>query len=153
MDVKYINPFLEGTMEVLRTMAGVELAPERPFLKKKAGALGDISGVIGLTGEVNGSLSVTFSFALVREAMRTMLGVVISGIDDQVEDAVGELTNMISGQARKGLAEEGLHLKAALPSVVTGTGHAICHISPRQVLVIPFNSSHGQVVVEVSLDS
>ena len=62
MDVKFINPFLDATINVIKTMAMVELKPGKPFLKKDHVARGDVSGIIGMTGEITGSLSVSFSF-------------------------------------------------------------------------------------------
>ena len=56
MDVKYINPFLEGTIEVLKTMAFVNPKPGKPYLKKNNLAKGDVSGIIGITGTIKGSL-------------------------------------------------------------------------------------------------
>jgi chemotaxis protein CheX len=34
MDVKFINPFLEGTVNVLKTMAMVDPQPGKPYVKK-----------------------------------------------------------------------------------------------------------------------
>ena len=101
MDVRYINPFLTGAMNVLKTMAYVDLKPGKPFLKKDQVAKGDVSGIIGLTGAASGSLSVTFNFKLVQQIMSNMLGEEVSELNDEVRDAVGEITNMISGDARR----------------------------------------------------
>ena len=45
-----------------------------------------------------------------------MLGEEIEEMNEEIKDAVGEITNMISGQARKKLDEQGMSLKAAIPS-------------------------------------
>jgi len=34
MDAKIINPFLEAAVNVIKTMAMVEVVPGKPFLKK-----------------------------------------------------------------------------------------------------------------------
>jgi len=47
MDVRFINPFLEGTMSVLRTMAFIEPRPGKPFLKKNNMAQGIYRGSSG----------------------------------------------------------------------------------------------------------
>ena len=61
MDVNLINPFLEATLHVLKTIAGIDAHKGKPFLKKDNVAIGDVSGVIGLAGDMNGIISVTFT--------------------------------------------------------------------------------------------
>ena len=152
MDVKYINPFLEATVNVIKTMAFMEISPSRPYLKKDQMAQGDVSGIIGLTGEASGSLSVTFNFVLIKQIMQNMLGEEITEITNDVRDAVGEMTNMISGDARRMLQQEGLQLSAAIPTIVSGAGHVIKHMVVGPVIVIPFESEGGgKATVEVSL--
>ena len=152
MDVKYINPFLSGTMNVLKTMAFVEVRPGKPFLKKDHVAHGDVTGIIGLTGSATGSLSVTFNFELIQMIMRNMLGEEVTEVTNDVRDAVGELTNMISGDARRLLQQEGLTLTAAIPTIVAGRGHTIKHVMSGPIIIIPFESDEGgKASVEVSL--
>jgi chemotaxis protein CheX len=83
--------------------------------------------------------------------MRNMLGDSVAEVDDGVKDAVGEMTNMISGAARRRLAEQGLTLSAGLPTVVSGRDHTIQHVVDGPVLVIPFENDQGSLVVEVAL--
>lgn len=152
MDVRYINPFLNAAINVLKTMAFVDIAPSRPYLKENHLAQGDVSGIIGLTGDVKGSLSVSFNLPMLQQIMRNMLGEGIEEVNNDVRDAVGELTNMISGDARRMLSEEGLNLQAAIPTIVAGKGHTIKHVIAGPVIVIPFSSQNGgAATIEVSL--
>lgn len=154
MDVRYINPFLEATTNVVKTMAFVELTPGKPYLKRDNVGLGDITGIIGLEGEAKGSLSVTLNFPLIKLIMKNMLGEDIAGLTDEAQDAVGELTNMISGDARRILGAEGINLKAAIPTIVAGKDHTIKHMVSGPTIVIPFEApDDGQVCVEVSIQS
>ncbi|HEY7492905.1 MAG TPA: chemotaxis protein CheX, partial [Candidatus Tectomicrobia bacterium] len=62
MNVEFINPVLEAVINVLKTMAFTDPTPGKPFLKKKGDpSQGDITGIVGMTGPVNGSLAVSFS--------------------------------------------------------------------------------------------
>ncbi len=150
MNVEYINPFLEATVNVLKTMAFVEPVPGKPFLKKGKEALGDVSGIIGITGQARGSLSITFTQACIELVLTNMFGEPVKGINDEVKDAVGEITNMISGDARRALGGKGIKLEAAIPTVVAGSNHTISHISGAPTVVIPFSTEAGPFHVEVS---
>ncbi len=51
MNVEFINPFLSSMLNVMSTMAKMELTPEKPKLKKDDVAMGDVSGLIGMVSE------------------------------------------------------------------------------------------------------
>ena len=150
MNVNFINPFLNAARDVIKTMAFVNCVPGKPFLKDDRKASGDVTGIIGITGDTEGSLSITFNQDCIENIVSNMIGEEVQGIDDQVRDAVGEITNMISGMARRELEQQGYLLRAAIPSVVSGQGHVIQHISPGPCVAIPFETEKGKFLVEVS---
>ncbi len=151
MDVRYINPFLEGTLEVLQTMAFIEPRPGKPYMKTGNNAQGDITGIIGLTGKVKGSLALTFSENCILKIVSNMLGEDKTKIDPEIKDAVGEITNMVSGVARKKLEALGLLVFAAIPTVVAGKDHSISHVLGGPSLIIPFETDAGNFVVDVCM--
>ena len=151
MNVKFINPFLEGTISVLKTMAFVEPRAGKPYLKMDSLAKGDISGIIGLTGSATGSLAVSFSEAAILKIVSNMLGENIKSMDGNIKDAVGEITNMISGVARKNLEADGFYIQAAIPTVVSGKNHSIAHVMGGPSLIIPFEIDDGSFVIDVCL--
>src|SRR5512137_443861 len=123
MNVMFINPFLEGTLSVLKTMAFVEPRAGKPYLKMDNLAKGDISGIIDLTGSAAGSLALSFSEGAILRIVSNMLGEDLKSINNDVKDVVGELTNMVSGVARKNLEAEGYYIQAAIPTIVSGKNH------------------------------
>ncbi|WP_045211293.1 chemotaxis protein CheX [Desulfonatronovibrio magnus] len=147
-----IKKFTESVVNVLGTMAMTEAKPSKAYVKKDNKAKGDISGVIGFSspsGKSKGTMSVTFTQQSVLGIINSMLGEELKEITDEVADAVGELTNMICGQARKGLAELGMTYEGAIPSVITGQNHSIRHVSSAAILAIPFDTPFGPIIVEV----
>lgn len=151
MDVRFINPFLEGTLDVLTTMAFISPRAGKPYLKKDHVSRGDVSGIIGIAGDVKGSLALSFSEGCIFKIVSNMLGEEHTAIDDGIRDAVGELTNMISGAARKKIEGLGFKLFAAIPTIVSGKDHTIMHVLPGPCLVIPFETDHGPFVVDVCI--
>ncbi|MBW1671711.1 MAG: chemotaxis protein CheX [Deltaproteobacteria bacterium] len=152
MDVIFINPFLEATIDVLKTMAFVEPRPGKPYLKKDDLARGDVSGVIGFTGATTGSMALSFSEGCISKIVSNMLGEEIKGINGDIKDAVGEITNMVSGAARKKLESIGLSISAAIPTVIAGKDHSISHIMGGPSIIIPFETDQGSFVVDVCMD-
>ncbi|MFY9943224.1 MAG: chemotaxis protein CheX [Desulfobacterales bacterium] len=153
MDSSLINPIINATLNVLKTMASVTSRAGKPYLKVDDVARGDVTGVIGMTGEANGTISVTFDEGSILKIVSNLFGEEITDLDGDVSDAVGELTNMISGQARRELEQAGRLFNGAIPSVITGKNHRISHITRGPIIAIPFKTETGQFTIEVCLES
>jgi chemotaxis protein CheX len=80
-----------------------------------------------------------------------MLGEAHQELNGDVNDAVGEITNMISGVARKHMEAEGLNVVAAIPTVVSGKSHAILHVLGGPSVIIPFSTPDGDFFVDVCM--
>lgn len=152
-DVGFINPFLHAVVHVLQTMARVEAQYERPYLNEDRKSVGDVTGIIGITGYSKGTMSITLDKAVILKIVNNMLFESFTEINDDICDAVGELTNMISGQARAKLSEQGMSFDASTPTVLAGRGIEIKHVAKAPVLSIPFTTDDGRFVVEVAFES
>lgn len=152
MDVRYINPFIEATMHVLDTLAHVQAQPGKPFIKKDKIARGDVTGVIGLTGKMRGTVSVSFTEPCILAIVSGMFGEEMKEMNEEIRDAAGEISNMISGQARRKLEEDGLSLSAAIPTIVMGKNHSLSHITTYPVIAVPFKTAKGEFTIEVSFE-
>jgi chemotaxis protein CheX len=151
MDVKFINPFLNGTQEVLKKMAFMDAVPGKPYLKKEETASGDVSGIIGITGDATGSLALSFSEKCICKIVSNMLGEEHHEVTRDIIDAVGELTNMVSGASRTQLEKMGMAVYAAIPTVVHGQEHTITHILKSPSIVIPFSTAAGPFFIDVCI--
>ena len=149
MKAEIINPFLEATISVLETMAAVESIPGKAYLKNGSVAKGDVSGIVGITGDTEGSLSITFSKDCILYIVGRMFGENPDSINEEVKDAVGELTNMISGDSRRRLEEVGYHFSGSVPTVISGYSHEVRHITKGPVLSVPFHAQVGKFTLEV----
>lgn len=152
MDPSLAKPFIKATKDVLKAMASLDVAAGAPFVKKDNIARGDVSAVIGVTGDKNGTFSISFDRKTAVHIVKQMLGDAIEDIITDVQDAVGEITNMISGQARVGLVELGLKLQGSTPSVIMGDNHTIAHMTSVQAIAIPFTCEAGTFTLEFCFD-
>lgn len=151
MDIKLVNPFLDATVNVLSTMAFTEASAGKPFLKKTKEASGDVTGTISFTGDATGILAITFTEGCIANILTNMFGEEVTGINDEVCDAVGELTNMISGDARRKLEQYGYSIRAAIPSVITGKNHTIKKFFEGPCIALPFSTNGGDFTVEIAV--
>ena len=142
------KPFITATRKILTMMAGLEVTYGAPYVKKDDMALGDVSAIVGVTGDLRGSIAVSFSSGASQALVEGMLGDAIEDLAQDTQDAVGELVNIISGNARAELADIGISVQGSTPTVITGKDHRIRHISKTPVVVIPFSTQHGDFTVE-----
>jgi chemotaxis protein CheX len=150
MNADFINPFITALMNVMQTMAQTELVPGKPKKKSDDQAKGDISGLIGMVGEkVQGSMSISFDEGLALEIMYKMLGEKPGVIDVDVQDMVGEITNMICGGAKNELDQKGYDFGMATPIVVSGKNHTINHQVTGKKMVMPFSHVTGNLYLEM----
>lgn len=152
MDMRWINPFSDATIKVLETIAVTKVEAGKPYLKKDQVARGDVSAVIGLTGEVSGTISVSFTEKCILALVSSMFGEEIKELNEDIKDAAGEIANIISGQARLKLEKMGRSLRAAVPSVIMGKNHVITHITTYPIIAIPFRTNYGEFTIEVCFE-
>jgi len=153
MKVEFINPFLSSMLNVMSTMAQMELKPEKPKLKKGEIAMGDVSGLIGMVSpETKGSLSITFDAPLALATMKGMVGEAPETVNEEITDLVGEITNMVTGGAKRMLSEKGFEFDMATPVVVSGPNHTIHHKSKGPVVIIALKAEAGKAYIEFSFD-
>ena len=142
------RPFVKATLEILETMAGLSAKAGQPYHNKDSVAKGDVSAIVGVTGDRTGTISVSFTRSCAIALVKGMLGDDIQDVLQDTQDAVGEVTNMVSGQARAGLKSLGITLQGSTPTVIVGDAHIIRHISSAPVVAIPFTTASGEFTVE-----
>ncbi len=153
MKAEFINPFLNATKNVIETMAQTPVQAQKPKLKDGATTYGEVTGIIGMASEsVSGTMVVSFSEKCILKIVANMLMEEPKAkIDDEIVDAVGELTNMICGGAKAELAKLNHKFDLATPTMVVGKGVEISHYSDQPTILIPFKTDAGEFVIEANL--
>ena len=144
-DVALAKPFVQATINVLSSMTGLSPVPGKPYVKKTDKAQGDVSAIVGITGCKSGAVALSFSQSCAIALVKGMLG---DAIEDIIADTRGEITNMISGQARATLSEMGLPLQGSTPSIVFGANHSLSFPGQVTTVAIPFETDYGAFTLE-----
>jgi chemotaxis protein CheX len=105
--------------------------------------------VIGLAGKAKGVAVLSLGEEAALCVTQRLLGERPTTIDEDVIDAVGELTNIIAGGAKAQLQQ--LNMSLGLPSVITGKNHSIDFPSGLTPVCIPFQCDWGPVTLQVGL--
>lgn len=150
MKVEHINPFLKAVSNTFKTMLAAEAQRGDLMLGNAKKRQFPISGLIGLSGEASGMVVINLSTEVALKVASTMLMEEINEVNEDVLDAVGELANVIAGQAKAEL--EQYNLSVSLPNVITGEGHEIRFPSATPPLVVPFKTDFGPLRLEVGFE-
>ncbi|MGZ5544581.1 MAG: chemotaxis protein CheX [Limisphaerales bacterium] len=110
-----------------------------------------IAGSVGFIGVTTGVVFVYSTVAFARKAASGMLGSTAS--DEMVNDAFGEITNMIVGHIKSRLVDRGMSCALTIPSIVRGNNFTIEPTSSSLRRISTFQCGDNQVVVEVLLKS
>jgi len=149
MKVEYINPFISAVVKVFGTMLSSKVTFSHPYFRDNAQPSREVSGIIGLTGKAKGTVVLSLERETAICVAERLLGERPPGINRDVTDAIGELTNMISGNAKAQL--EQLALSVSLPTVITGKSHCIDFPRKTNPVVIPCRCEWGDLDLLVGL--
>lgn len=147
--VEYINPFIVSAANVFQMMLNCELQRGELYLKGHVQPDHEISGVIGLSGKATGTVVLSLSREVAISATDAMLGERPMTVDGDVVDTIGELTNMIAGNAKMQL--EQFEMGISLPSVIVGKNHSVEFPGGVTPIAIPFTCPWGSVCLDIGL--
>jgi chemotaxis protein CheX len=151
LNVDYINPFIEATVNTFTTMCNMTPVRDKVFLKGEGEEVYGVSGIIGLGGEALGAVVLNFPENVAISVVSKFVGEEYSTITSSVVDGVGELTNIIAGDAKNRLIQKGYKFEIGLPKMVTGRNYITAQNRSVPCIVVSFSSPIGKFCLEVSL--
>jgi chemotaxis protein CheX len=135
---------LHALTEVFGTMLHAPITPCEaeqawPPAPKAAGDEPWVVGTVGFVGDINGLIYLYFDPVLATSCTGHMLGMTAPEVAEAghevVNDAIGELTNMVVGGFKNRLCDVGLPCKLTVPSILRGhdfrieaAGHTRRHV-------------------------
>lgn len=153
-EMDYLNSFINNTINVLKTTASIEADFKEVYFTNDFRIFGDISGLIGLSGEAEGILGITFYWPLAKMIISKMMGIDEDHINaDLIHDGVAEIINMISGSTKKDFVGKPYHFEISLPSVIVGSGHQIGHAENTPIAVMIFEVNYQYFALQVCLNA
>ena len=148
MDPALITPFIASIENVFSTMMQLPVTIKEPTLKKTPETTYDVSGIIGMSGDVVGSVVLSFPKQTAVRLVTLFTGTEMAPDSPDFPDAVGELSNMVSGNA-KGMFSGKRKVQISCPSVVIGMGHTVSRPRDIPCVAIPCSCDCGDFVVEI----
>ncbi len=156
--IDFSRPFIDACKNIFTTMVGCDLEAQKPQIKSDNNSRGDITAVIGLSGELEkggkktpykAMLVIAFPYDTYFKVASQMLSETYTTYHPDIHDLGGEIVNMIMGNAKRDLKNLGYSSNMAIPSLIEGKGHSIKYPAGTTVVLIPFSSPHGPLFMEL----
>ena len=145
---QFVKPFADVTINTFKNFVGCDLTPKNPFFTNDEIDLqSDITGVISISGALHGVVTISMKMEIAKKitGKLTHTPPIDIDINTDVVDAIGEITNIIAGNAKQRIPD-GDNVLISLPTVVMGQERAIIWMShKRKILCIPFAMNGSRI--------
>lgn len=150
MKSQYINSFYKAVMDVFKLM--LDIKPEKGELRVVNDMVtgNDANVTIGITGDLSGSVLFGFPKDMSLEMVRIMSGVEMKKLDSFISSALGEMVNIISGNAVTNLSRENYKCDIVPPQIIMGQNKSIS-MATDKALVLPMETEIGGFEINISL--
>ena len=119
MKAELINPFLHATIKVFHSMLKVPLIRGRTILKETPMPSHDIAIFIAITGNYQGQAVYSMNFeTIVKIVSILMPSLTRADIENEYKDVIGEMGNMITGNAVHSFVDSNADMNLDVPIVV-----------------------------------
>lgn len=135
-----------STMVMMQVVAGEQIRGDVNPLQSS------ITGMIGLAGTHKGMLAIHLPTDLAMTITSNFLGLDVEEINEDVQDAIGELANMLGGNLKCILSENGRDIKLSLPSTISGEEYRFHSHDESESFVLPFTTEEKRFLVELRLE-
>ena len=129
------------TKGVFSTMVMLDVVNEAPLKEPVVNFHETLTSMVGLAGSHTGILAVHCPKSLALLITSNMLGMEVTEIDDDVNDAMGEIANMIGGDIKHIFSPKGGDISLSIPTAIYGSDYMLESMSNTDSLVMPFECS------------
>ena len=144
---------MRDVKDIFGTMVGLEDLLHLPIQIDPVTNFTDcISSLVGFAGTYNGLVSLHMPSDLAIRATSCMLGMEVAEVNDDVNDAMGEIANMIAGSFKQHLSTSGMDIHISTPSVIRGKEYVITLGSNPAQIAVRFATDDDWFMVAVAFE-
>ncbi|NCN27161.1 chemotaxis protein CheX [bacterium] len=154
-DVSFFKPFVLGAIQTLKVQCSTEVKGLKPFYKgEKEQPPFDIASIISLQSNAFvGTITLCYPANVFLHIMSKMLGEEFTEITEDLEDGASELLNIIFGQAKRVLTNEGYVIEKAIPTIIRGKDLRTRSQTKEKPIVLPFDAEVGELHIEIAAET
>lgn len=148
-----VKMLIADVREVFSTMVGIEDLLHLPSLIEPMTHFEDcVTAMVGMAGAYSGLVSIHAPQPLALQITSGMLGMDVTEINEDVQDALGEIANMIAGSFKLHLTRKGADIRISTPSVVTGSEYMVSAGNSNDTITLRFATDEDWFIVSITLE-
>ncbi len=152
MDSNFVLPVIKSTQNIFEMMFQLPVEIGEPTMGSIDQSKFDVSGIIGMNGDVDGNVVISFPMSTAQRLVSIFTGMECAEEDtEDLCDAIGEIVNMIAGGAKAQF--DGMSVSITCPSVVIGANHAVYGRKDVTSVNIPCSCDCGEFCLELAIKS
>ena len=142
----------ESTENVFEMMMGQSVVTGSAYLDSQASSASNgVVSFIGMAGAWMGTGSIACSASCACQIASQLMMAEYHAVDEEVLDAVAELTNMILGNVKTALEERLGPMGLSIPTVIYGRNFTSRTVGKQEWTVVPFECYGERLEVQVCL--
>lgn len=136
MRAEYINSFYQATQDVFKLM--LDLGVKKNDLKVVEDMVNsrDANVILGVTGDLKGSILFSFTKEMALKMVNIMSGMSMDTIDNFVSSALGEVANIIGGNAITILSNHDYNCDIVPPQIFIGEYKSMSMANKKALLLV-----------------
>jgi len=150
MKAEYVNSFYKATKDVFQLMLSLDTRRGDIKVVEDLVCSKDANVVIGVTGDLKGTVIFEFSKDMALEMVKIMSGMEMDEIDSFVSSALGEVANIIGGNALTILSQSNYKCDIVPPQILIGEYKSFSMAS-QKALLLPLITSIGEFNISIFL--
>lgn len=120
INVEYINPFLMAASSVMKNMCQTDVKIGKPYVRTTEFSSDSMIIMIGVTGEMRGQVVIGFALDVACDIASKMMMMPVTEMNEISMSAIGELGNMVMGNAATILSTKGIGIDITPPTLCRG---------------------------------
>ncbi len=149
---RVIGVIRSSTEDVFATMLNLPLEAGQPSCEStQSNTVDGIIALVGLAGSWVGSGRVSCSASFACKISGALLASEYDAVNEDVLDAMAEVTNMIIGNVKSALEEELGPMGLSIPTVIFGRNYQARSSGVTEWIVMPFRSGENRLDVKFCL--
>lgn len=146
------TPFSTAACDVFSMLLNLEADAGTPISEQTNRNYKDtVNIMIGITGDLSGEVYYCIPKRTTLEMVKLMCGMEFEEVDEMVTSAMGEVANIISGNALTGLSEQNISCDLTPPKILYGESLPVSG-TDNQLLSTMVKSDIGNVEVNIILE-
>ena len=148
MDIK--NKIITSVEEIFSSMVMMPVSP-RNDVPEVNPLIDSISAVIGFAGARKGVLAVHMPQAVAMAVTSSFLMMDVTEMNEDVDDAIGELANMLGGDIKSILSENGRDIDLSVPTTISGHSYDFQSSKDNERFLVTFEVEKGTFCIDCQL--